>query len=45
MDSVLEIVFLQPRNLHERAKQSPFQRLISVDGDDDPFTLPGIVKT
>ena len=34
----LEIVLLQPGNLHERAKQSLFQRLISVDGDDDPFT-------
>ncbi len=34
----LEIVLLQPGNLHERAKQSLFQRLTSVDGDDDPFT-------
>jgi len=34
----LEVVFLQPGNLHERAKQSLFQRLISVDGNDDPFT-------
>jgi hypothetical protein len=33
----LEIVFFQPGNLHEGAKQSLFQRLISVDGDDNPF--------
>ena len=36
--SLLEIVFLQPRDLHERAKQSLFQRLISVDRNHDPFT-------
>jgi hypothetical protein len=34
----LEIVLLQPGNLHERAKQSFFQGLICVDGDDDSFT-------
>src|SRR6266480_4576410 len=37
--SLLEIVFLQPRDLHERAKQSLFQRLISVEGNGDPFTV------
>ncbi len=37
--SLLEIVFLQPRDLHEREKQSLFQRLISVEGNDDPFTV------
>lgn len=40
----LEIVLLQPGNLHERAKQSLFQRLISVDGDDDPFTSTRLRK-
>src|SRR4029453_4594209 len=35
---ILEIVFLQPGDLHERPKQSLFQRLIPVYGDEDPFT-------
>jgi hypothetical protein len=33
-----EIVLLQPRNLHKGSQQSSFQRLISVDRNDDPFT-------
>jgi hypothetical protein len=41
----LEIVLLQPGNLPERAKQSLFQRLVSVDGNDDPFTSARHGKT
>src|SRR6266404_6431512 len=34
---ILEIVLLQPCNFHERAQQSPFQRLISMDRNHDAF--------
>ena|SRR5438128_5893674 len=35
---ISEIVLLQPSNLHQRPQQSPLQCLISVNGNDDPFT-------